>query len=583
MVSALLYLQFNSLKNRLLLRFRRLKQPKYLVGALVGALYFYFYFFRYLFSLPGRSPNLAFAATPMDRSLYEGLGASVLFLAMLLLGWILPHERAALAFTEAEVSFLFPAPITRRGLIHYKLLRSQAAILFTTFILMLVTNRFGGRFWFHAAGWWLILSTLNLHLLGASFARTMLLDRGISNWWRRAVVLGVVLAAVLGVIFWTRRNLPSTELLSQLDLQGLDDYFQTLLTSGPLPWLLYPFRLVVRPYLAPDAHAFFVALVPALALAAAHYAWVARADVAFEEASVEVSRRIAQKISAVRSGNLQSPRPGAKAKRPPFVLHGTGPTAAALFWKNLIGAGHAFTPRLWIMLAVMAVILASLLSHRLGDSNLASGIGMAVAMLVIWSTFIGPQVLRQDLRHDLPLADVLKMYPMRGWEVVLGELLAPAAILVGVQWVMLLISAMLLWSAPSSHLDRPMVLGIGLGAALTLPMLNLITLQIPNAAVLLFPAWLQSGKDRAQGIEVTGQRIIAMLAQLLVLILALVPAVVAFGLAFMVSQWMLGRVGAIVPACVAATLVLAAEAALGIVLLGHLFERFDVSAELPSG
>src|SRR5689334_3849550 len=128
MAAALLYLQFCSLKNRLLVRIKRLRQPKYLVGAMVGALYFYFYFFRYLFALPGRPAtrlNLGVAAENL--ALFEALGAAVLFLAVLLLGWVLPHERAALAFSEAEVAFLFPAPITRRGLIHFKLLRSQAA------------------------------------------------------------------------------------------------------------------------------------------------------------------------------------------------------------------------------------------------------------------------------------------------------------------------------------------------------------------------------------------------------------------------------------------------------------------------
>ena len=50
MISALLYLQFHSIKNRLSVRLRRLKKPKYLAGAIVGGLYFYFYFFRWMFA-----------------------------------------------------------------------------------------------------------------------------------------------------------------------------------------------------------------------------------------------------------------------------------------------------------------------------------------------------------------------------------------------------------------------------------------------------------------------------------------------------------------------------------------------------
>jgi hypothetical protein len=581
MFSALLYLQYHSIDNRTLLRLRRLKQPKYLFGGIVGALYFYFYFFRYLFGLPGSRPSLTFGSSAEARALYEVLGAGFLLIAVLL-AWVFPHNRAALAFTEAEVAFLFPAPLSRRGLIHYKLLRSQAAILFTVIFLMLVTNRFGGRFWIHAAGWWLILSTLNLHLLGSSFARTMLLDRGITNWQRRWLIFGLATAFGVAVVAWTRNNLPPLDFSRVTNLQAVQDYLEAVLTSGPLPWLLYPFRLVIRPYLALDGYAFLLALGPALGLLLLHYWWVARADVAFEEASVEASGKIAQKIAAIRSGNLQAANPKAKGRRPPFALQSVGSPVVALLWKNLISAGQAFTPRLWVILAATAVMACAFLAQRSENSNLVSALGMAAGMLVVWSLFIGPQVLRQDLRQDLPLADVIKMYPIRGWEVVLGEMLAPVAILTGLQWLLLIISGVLLWSAPMSQLGRPATLAICTGAALVVPVLNLIILQIPNAAVLLFPAWLQVGKERAHGIELTGQRIIAIFGQLLVFILTLIPAAIAFGAGFLLFEMLLGRAVAIVSASMVAALVLAAEAALGILLLGRFFERFDISSEFPA-
>ena len=43
---ALFYYQYHSWRNRLEARIRRLRQPKYLVGAIVGGIYFYFYLFR---------------------------------------------------------------------------------------------------------------------------------------------------------------------------------------------------------------------------------------------------------------------------------------------------------------------------------------------------------------------------------------------------------------------------------------------------------------------------------------------------------------------------------------------------------
>src|SRR5689334_3129536 len=115
MIGALLYLQLCSSANRLAFQIRRLKKPKYLAGFLVGGAYFYFYFFRYLFKagrpLRGPAPDI-----PLEFSGgFELLGALVV-LVLVLFKWILPNDRAALAFTEAEVTFLFPAPVHRRTL-----------------------------------------------------------------------------------------------------------------------------------------------------------------------------------------------------------------------------------------------------------------------------------------------------------------------------------------------------------------------------------------------------------------------------------------------------------------------------------
>ena len=87
-----------------------------------------------------------------------------------------------------------------------------------------------------------------------------------------------------------------------------------------------------------------------------HYWWVVRADVAFEEASLELSRKFAERIAAVRaSGAWHSAAQPKKRKSPPFTLRPTGVCAVAFLWKNLISAGHAFTLRTWIFLASFAV------------------------------------------------------------------------------------------------------------------------------------------------------------------------------------------------------------------------------------
>ena len=578
MISALLYLQYHSLKNRTVMRLKRLKQPKYLIGGIVGGLYFYWYFFRTFLGTPGGPQPIPLFEGAENLALFESLGALIL-LTILLLAWVIPHQRAALTFTEAEVAFLFPAPISRRGLIHFKLLRSQTAILFTTLLLTLVTNRLGGKVWIHVAGWWLMLSTLNLHFLGSSFALTKLLDRGITNWQRRLGILALVLALAGVVIVWARQTMPVLDLTRLENLEAIKDYAQQVLTAGPLPYLLYPMRLVVRPYLAPSALAFLYALGPALVLLLLHYWWVVRSNVAFEEASVEASRKLAEKVAAVRAGNWQAAQKPPRRKRPPFRLHPTGPPAVALLWKNLISAGQAFTLRIWVSLAVFGVFGSIGFGQAAGGSGLRHVLGMIAAVLMFWSLLIGPQFLRQDFRQDLPLADILKTYPMRGWQLALGELLAPTAALTGLQWFLLILVFGMFWQQAVAQLGWACWLGLGFGAALIIPMLNLITLQIPNGAAILFPAWFQAAKGGAVGIEVTGQRLIFMLGQMLVFIMALIPAAALFAGVFFLVRMLLGAATAIPLASIVAAVVLALEAALGVVLLGRLFDRFDISAE----
>jgi hypothetical protein len=177
------------------------------------------------------------------------------------------------------------------------------------------------------------------------------------------------------------------------------------------------------------------------------------------------------------------------------------------------------------------------------------------------------------------MMDVLKSFPMRGWQVALGQILGPAMVLGGAQWLLLLFVVTFTSSAAIPELTFQRRLFIGAGAAVLLPALDLLLLQIPNAATLLFPAWFQAGKDAPQGIEATGQRIILMFGSLLACVISLIPAGVIFAIVFLLLLGAAGPFVAFAPAAIAAALVLAAEAAGGILLLGWLFERFDFSAD----
>jgi hypothetical protein len=214
----------------------------------------------------------------------------------------------------------------------------------------------------------------------------------------------------------------------------------------------------------------------------------------------------------------------------------------------------------------------------------AGVIGMAAAICVVWCVLLGPQFLVQDLRQDLRMADQLKALPLPGWRVVLGQLLAPAVILTAVQWLLIPVAA-----AGLMRLDREIgahpgpFVSLAVAAAIVVPALNLLCLAIPNAAVLLLPAWFLTDKAAVpSGIEAMGQRILMLFGQLLVLGLGVVPAALAFTLVLLVLNWLVGWWLAAPLAGLAGAMMLLVEVALAVAIMGRWFENLDVSDERPA-
>jgi ABC-2 type transport system permease protein len=294
---------------------------------------------------------------------------------------------------------------------------------------------------------------------------------------------------------------------------------------------------------------------------------------------VEASQKLAEKLAAVRAGNWRTAGKKLKQKRAPFKLKPTGPAFMALFWKNLINAGSAFTARTWISVTIFVGVLSFSLHGSHSSSSWTLVVGMGAAMFGAWTLLLGPQLVRQDFRHDLPQMDMLKVFPLRGWQVALGEILAPAVILAAIQWLLIIVAVICLAPQASGVFSPGLVVVLGAGAALVMPLFNLISLAIPNAAVLLLPAWFQTGKDSPRGIEATGQRLIFAIGQFLAFIIALIPVAAVFAGIFFAVKFLTGVTPAVAVATVAAALVLAVEAALGVLLLGWLFQRYDISGE----
>jgi hypothetical protein len=581
-VGGLVFLRVTTLRNAIVSRFQRLKQPKYLIGAIFGVAYFYFLIFRRM-SAPPR-PAAAFAQSlPTDQLPTVAAIGALALTVFVALYWLWPRSRAALTFSEAEIAFLFPAPIGRKTLIHYRTISAQLRILFTSLLLALFSSPWTflhGGAPVRIVGWWLILATLDLHAVGSSFAITRLLDRGMTSL-RRQLLTFAIAALVLGLALgaaWRGLRAPNPE-----DLAGpiaIARYVGSLLTTGPLSWLLLPATWVVRPLLAPNARAFLAALGPALLLYALHYAWVLRAEVSFEEASIaKAEKRAARRATALRDGTPSNWRTERKARPAPFKLSSRGRPELAFLWKNLLASASYLRPRVALIIAAVIVVGCNWATRM--ELDVLRNVVAMFAMVGAGYTFVlGPLLARQDLRLDLPNTDILKTYPLRGWQIVLGEVLAPVAIVTVMLWLMLLAAALTFQPQHVEWLTPGTRMAATLAIALLLPPLCAIQVLVMNAAVVLFPAWIPQGADRGGGIDVIGQRIFFLAGLFFVMIGALLPAAVGAAAIFFATLWVVGAPVAAGLAFVVALAVLSVEIGLAIRWLGVRFERFDLSAEL---
>ncbi len=578
MVGALWYLRVCSTLGRIKSRLQRLKQPKYLAGAVVGALYFYLVFLRRRHAPPSPADALPADLLP----LFGEIGALFLFL-LLAINWFFPR-RAALAFSESEIAFLFPAPVSRRMLVHYRVLGAQFGIFFTAIIFTLVFGRargFGAHSGYQFVAWWLVLALINLHFTGTSFIWSRLLNRSLTTVRKRVVTIGAAAAVVLALGAWIAL---SVRLPTHADFRGAPEvarYVAEVFHAGPMPWLLALPKLALAPYFATGPVDFALAMAPASILLALHYFWVVHTEVAFEEASIARAEKRAALRRASRQGDWRGTVAVAKARTAPFALGSTGRPELAFLWKNLLATNALFRPRPVLVLAGILVGATSWLARQPDLVALRLALSTGGMVILVLTAVLGPQLARQDLRTDLANADLLKTYPLRGWQIVLGEVLTPVAILSVVFWLALLTVYL---SLPGDSFTRiPMGLRneLALGLAVLAPPFLAIQVLMPNAATVLFPAWVQATRDQTErGIEALGQRLIFVASQLLVTTVVLLPALLVGGLVLILVKLATGIAVGAAAAAIAMTMLLGFEAWLGIRWLGNRFEKLDISSEL---
>jgi ABC-2 type transport system permease protein len=542
---------------------RQLRNPRYAIAVLIGI--------GYLALVRFGQPEGGRGAPPSGAVMQGGS----IFLALLVAKWwLFGADRLALAFSPAEIQFLFPAPVSRAALLGFKLVRAQKLILVNVLVWTLLLHRSGGALAAAAYGisLWVFFSTLFFHRLGTALVRDSLTIRGRAGLRRAWPVVGVLL--VLGAVVW----LTLAHLEAQSPTTAPVDWWgraALLIETPPLRWLLFPFTIPLLPLGARQGD-WLPRFLLALGVLAAHVVWIVRADRAFEEAAIDASARREALLERWRRHGATSARAPGGTRRW-IRLSPSGHPVLAIVWKNVTRLVRSVSAAL-VAFVVVVLTLAVVLSLTEGGEN--PGLLAMIASLTLgWAgalAIVGPLWVRIDIRGELDVLPLLRTWPLSGATLMTGEVLSSTIVLTALQAVLGAVGLLALAQGGQLLVPAPQLAMFAAVSLAVLSGINSVAICIQNGAALLYPSWVQT-EIRPGGIEQMGQHLLTAGISLLLLILAAAgPALVGGGAAYLLRpllDWW-----ALVPAGVLAAAGLGLESFLLLDWLGDRFERLDPSA-----
>ena len=573
MLLASLYIIVCSARNRIRVRLRRLREPRYLIGAIVGAAYIYFSFFaRFRASNAGAARRRA-RSRPLPESMTPLLASAPAFGGLVLMviaaaAWLLPVDSGLLDFSDAELQFLFPAPVSRRQLLIHRMLRSQLGMLFGAVIISLTSpSPLGFSRLRIAIGAWILLATGKLYFTGVTLARSRL---GSGNgrmrriaWLPVGVMLGALAIVGAAIVVDVQRSMP----------EGPRDFVLILgrvSQTGVSHLVLWPFMAAARPVFAEWPLPYLISIGGALLVLFAVAAWVLVSDEAFQEAVAQVAEHRSQK-------------PAKKKGDATYVVRSTGWTLEpigrpemAFAWKGAMQSLRTVDKGSLVRIAAIVVAL-TIVAASMGQANgLASLVGAFSLAGTVFAILLAPQVVRIDMRQDLRHLELLKTWPVKASAVVRGEMLWPGVMITAWAWGMLVLAAFL-----SGTILTDLSFGLRMGGAAAIgivtPALVFSQLTIHNAAALLFPAWVPLGNQRPRGLDAVGQRLIMLGGTWLMLILSALPGAIPGAIIWFALEPFIGP-AALVAAALVCTVIVAVEVLLATEAIGPAYERIDLLA-----
>jgi hypothetical protein len=530
-----------------------MKQPKYLVGTLAGVAWMAMFALRPLLRANRTDELDEQIANVVEWLPAVETAAALALLVAVSLWWLWPFGKASLELSETELHLLLPAPVRRRHLIQYALLRSQWGVLFGSFMISLFSS--GGApslFAWRFVTVWLLLTLWNLHGRGRGLWLARLQELPPARAWRRRAAVVALVAC-----FWMLLASAIAPLVMPLTGVSTDGVaalrgalsIDRLQTDAPVfALLLTPTRWLIGPVFAGVVSDLSLAgrlasVVWPLLLVVAHNEWVVRSQTRFEDATLERSRRQAAKGDETARFRKVRRR---RRQHAPFTLEPVGRPETAIVWKNLmlahrthlgsaVGAGAA-------TVAVAALVVAStgLPEWLIVIMTVAGTVGLGLTPLMAGHQW------RNDLRTDLLRIDVIRTWPIDGWRLFTSQVVPPAMVATlyaaGAGGLLLIAGIAATTPGASGTVLLPPDLAASLGVSqLTLLLLGLATLlplvaavaalsaTLQNLLALLWPSWIQLGQRRTGSAAHIGQGMLTGLGLLVTLAVGLLPGGLLIG------------------------------------------------------
>lgn len=572
MNSAIWFLYSRSFCNSLMVRARRLKQPKYLAGLLLGLLWFGTTFGAMIFRSSHRAPSASPAAEA-----FLALAGGASFALLLVLAWIRADGKGGLTLDETEATWLFSSPVSRMSTVFYQFAKIQLGIVITSTLISLGlrSSLASGQHLFSLAfGIVLMWNLIMMHRLAVE----LLYQKFSSRKWVVGVLkivassyIATLLALVAVMVFIHFKT-------------GVRSGFETSAAAEAFSSLVWPFRQLMSPLFASTWQGFWASLIPLGVVMAILLTWIIKCNVPWEEATIDQSKRREERLAAIKRGEWRvkksQPR---KAEETLFALSPVGPPSPAFVWSWGIKIGGAKTlwKRFFNTLAVIIILYAGfwVALARLGNSKhleLVVSAPLLYIGLLIPVAFVIPARVAQQFRSDLDHLDFILTMPVTPRQLLQGVLVGPVASAIVYAWMILAtLAAILITGASYPQLNFSNIAAGCIGAGMIMTVLIPTLTIIHCLLVILFPGW--QPRQRKQSIENMGVGLIAalMIISMLIMTLGVVGVICWLGLKFFVAS--LSVPGTLLAASTVSTIIIALEGWAAFAWATSALRKYDAS------